>query len=43
MQGQNRTFYHNPVQRLASVETVNVSMLLYIAFMFLGEADKEEQ
>lgn len=43
MQEQNRTFYHNPVQSLASVGTVNALMLLYITFLVLGEADKEEQ
>lgn len=43
MQGQNGTFYHDPVQCLASVVTVNALMLLYIAFLFFGEADKEQQ
>lgn len=43
MQGENCTFYHSPIQSLASVVSVNAPMLLYTPFLFFGEADKEEQ
>lgn len=43
MQGQNHTFYHSPVQSLVSVVPVNALVLLYIAFLFFRDDDKDKQ